>query len=99
MLVLHLIMCLAVRRRYSHTTRHGKSHGALPPPLETGKKGAMPEPAEGAISILVIIIKENREVSLEVPYLYRDTVRTSPSSRLTPQQMANTARTSLQREA
>jgi hypothetical protein len=97
-LVLHLIICLGMRQWYSHTTRHGNSHGALPPPLETGKKGAMPEPAEGAISILVII-KANREVSLEVPYLYRDTVRTSPSSRLTPQQMANTARTSLQREA
>lgn len=29
---------------FKHTRRHGKSNGVLPP-TETGKKGAMPEPA------------------------------------------------------
>lgn len=31
-------------RRKKRNTRHGKSHGVLPPAFETGKKGAMPEP-------------------------------------------------------
>jgi hypothetical protein len=50
-----------------HTTRHGKSHGALPPPFETGKKGAMPEPALRNVSILNIPAIPDRNPSGTVP--------------------------------
>lgn len=48
-----------------HTSRHGKSNGLLPVPVETGKKGAMPEPILQVISLVVFsIFRSNSSLPL-----------------------------------